>query len=153
MTDGYKIGYWRCSAWFLGLSIAIPAASFLVKLVFGIELGQFAGSIIPVMIASMMEGVQFSRGTKRLPSRKERLLIARMLTAISIAWSSVLVFVVILLAPGLGEFVASTLGPALLLGMILVLIAFFFFLSWLFLGMGAKNEMKMIDVPSAKDFE
>ncbi len=153
MTEGYKIGYWRFSGWFLGLSILIPLASFALKAATGIELGQFAGSIIPVMIASMQEGVQFARGTKRVPGRKERLLIARMLTCIAVAWSSVLVFVAILLNPQFGPVLMKTLGPALVLGLILFMIAIFFFLSWLFVGMGAKNEMKLVDKNITKDFE
>ncbi|MDG1472839.1 MAG: ABZJ_00895 family protein [Ascidiaceihabitans sp.] len=153
MTEGYKIGYWRFSAWFLGLSIAIPAVSFALKAATGVELGQFAGTIIPMIVASMQEGVQFARGTKRAPSGKERLLIARMLTCIAIAWTSVLVFVTVLFAPQIGVVLMSTLGPAVLMGLILFMIAIFFFMAWMFVGMGAGNEMKLVSKDVTKDFE
>ena len=153
MTEGYKIGYWRFSAWYLGLSIAIPLASLALKAATGLELGQFAGSIIPMIIASMQEGVHFARGTRRVPSGKERLLMARMLTCIALAWTSVLMFVVVLLAPQAGAFLVSILGPALIIGLIIVMLAIYFFLAWLFIGMGAKNEMKIAAKDVSKDFE
>lgn len=153
MTDGYKVGYLRFTAWFLGLTIAIPAASVALQKLTGVELGQFAGSVIPMIIGAMQEGVQFARGTKRLPTRKERLLIARMLTAIAVAWSSVVLFVGYLLAPATGAMVVGVLGPAMVFGLILLMIAMFFFLGWLFLGMGAKNEIKLAQKLSLKDLK
>lgn len=153
MTEGYKIGYWRFSMWFVGLAIAIPLASTALKAATGIELGQFAGSIIPMIIASMQEGVHFARGTKRLPNGKERLLIARMLTCIALAWTSVLVFVSLLLAPQVGAFLMATLGPAMVIGLIIIMLAIYFFMGWLFVGMGAKNEIKHAKHNPSKDFE
>ena len=153
MTEGYRIGYWRFSAWFVGLSLAIPAASIALKAATGLELGQFAGSIVPIIIAAMQEGVHFARGTKRVPTGKERLLLARMLTAIAVAWSSVLFFVVFLLARPGAELLIGILGPTVIFGAILVMILVMFFMAWLFVGIGSKNEMKLLAKNIAKDFE
>lgn len=134
----YRIGYLRFALWFTGLTIGIPVLLNLIRSYADLDLDSSAVSIIPMMIASMLEGTQFARAEQRHPEGKEAWAITLRLTGVALVISLAFGAVMIALMPaglpqiGLAVWAALSVGAALL----------FWGLGRLFFGMGAKNELK-----------
>lgn len=137
----YKINYNRFTLVFLGMTIGMPILLMLVNALTGLELQNAGSTIIPMMIAAMVEGQGFARTDARRPTNGEAWMISFRLTAVALILSFVLAIVVKLLWP---EIIASV--PSGWWVIVSVAIAVIFVLvARIFLALGAKTALRAIE--------
>ncbi len=142
----YKIGYFRFSAWFLGLTIGLPLLFMAIAYFSSFDLSSSASTVIPMMIASLQEGTHFARAEHRRPEGREAWGIAVRLTGVAMAITIVLTAILFLIQPEL----FAVLGFPGLVIILLVFALLFVVLGRLFLGLGARSHMKALEKQRAK---
>ena len=149
----YKVNHMRFAAWFMGLSIGLPIGFAVIQRLTGYDLSSSAVSLIPMMISSMQEGVHFARTEKIKPQARRGWMIALHLAVFALVLSAVLMVMSWVMFPGVMGFVLNTLG----IGGALSFLAGFFvlavLLARLFLGLGARTELKQIASKAEREKE
>ena len=89
----YTPNYVRFGAIFLGLTLAVPLLGAFVSALLGFDVYNSGMQVIPIMIASMVEGARFAKSEQRKLHSSEAWRLALRLTSaaamISILWAVV----------------------------------------------------------------
>lgn len=145
MTYSLKLS--RFLGWFVGLTIGLPILLLLIDWAVGVNLDSSAVSIIPMFIAAMQEGTAFAKAERRRPESKEAWKLAWRMTLLAAAATLILSVVHFFIFPDLGIVLAQMEAGnfAILAVFVVLLFGFMFLVARFFFGLGARNQMKVID--------
>ena len=135
----YKIKILRYLLVFVGLTIGIPVLFAVLKSLFGLDLGSGGASIIPVMIAAMVEGQGFAKIEKRRPENKEAWNISLRLAGLGLIPTFIISAIFFAATPSLHVYATNLLFT---IGLIAIVGAVFVLLSRIFFSLGAKGVVR-----------
>lgn len=139
----YAINYKRFALVFLGMTIGLPLLLVAIGMLTGIDLNNAGTSIIPIMIASLIEGQHFARADARRPTSAEAWKIALQLTGLAVILSVGLAILSFLIWPDL-----MGLVPLSWFGIIALVVALVMFItSRVFFALGAKTQLRAMKPP------
>jgi len=146
----YRINLKRFCLIYLGLFVGLPIAFMLIARVTGFDMGSAAASILPIMMAAMIEGMHFVRTTGEKPRGGAAWRLALIMARMALFLSGAVVVIVMIAVPDLYAFLVHVLSISGLLVIISVYTVLMVVLGRVFFGLGARNELK-IQRLNAKD--
>ncbi|MTH98675.1 MULTISPECIES: ABZJ_00895 family protein [Alphaproteobacteria] len=133
----------RFSLVYVGTCIAMPFMDLAAQKLLGAELPGAAAGMIPFMTAAMIEGQRYVKDHGEKPTTSGMWAASRLMALVGLVWSLLLAVVFVMVFP-------EVLAPLSSLPIIwmLVILGISFVLSILlcrlFIGLGAKNQLKQM---------
>ncbi|MEM6307338.1 MAG: ABZJ_00895 family protein [Pseudomonadota bacterium] len=136
----------RFALWYFGISLGMVLIFIGIEYATGIDAQNAGTSLIPAMLAAMVEGQKHAIATRDpIPKPWKQ---GAILAGASVGISAVLAVPLLFITPGIVDALMSYLG------FVLAGLVFVYFILWLvcrfFLTFGAKNQWKAMDQKAAK---
>lgn len=149
MPQNYRLNIPRFATWFLGLSIGLPLLIEGLKAATGLDLSSGGLSVIPIMLTTMNEGAHYVRATKTRPDGQTAWKLSALFALFGTMLSMLLAAIVLVSAPQVLGWAVRP-GVAFILIFAAVMFTVFAVVARIFVGLGARNEMRRLEAAEAR---
>ena len=134
--------YRRFIGWFAGLTVGLPLMLTAIQALTGFNLHSSATAIIPMMVASQVEGMAYARRENHTPKGREAWGLSIRLAVIAAIISVFFAAILFAFNADLMAILSSLNGIMFLSGIAVIFFVLFILLGRLFLTIGARAHIK-----------
>lgn len=134
--------YRRFIGWFAGLTVGLPLMLAAIQSVIGLDLNSSATAIIPMMVASQVEGMAYGRRENSTPKGREAWALSFRLAVLGAIISMLFGAILFAFDADLMAILESPSGIVFLSGIAAIFFVLFILLGRLFLTIGARAHIK-----------
>ena len=144
------MNYMRYTGVVIGLTIGLPLLLGLLRQLTGINLSTGFVAIAPALAGAMIEGQRFATQNDRMPTRAETKSFVFFGTLIAAGFLALFTATVVTNLPGYERLLYNPPSMGLIIGIVVFLVAMIALCNFLFLRMGCKNQLKVIEARRSK---